>query len=103
MGMTTAYFPVAKAEELLNVTFHTFRNLKTKGIFRRALDGVYSLPASIASIVSHVEGVRRLPKITNVGLKQLPKNGKRIGLAVTPKVEKRSCLCLFKHWILADS
>jgi tripeptidyl-peptidase-1 len=47
---------------------------------------VYSLPASIASIVSHVEGVRRLPKITNAGLKQLPKNGKRIGLAVTPKL-----------------
>ena len=62
--------------------FHTFRNTKTKQIFRRSLDGLYSLPASLAKLVSHVEGVRRLPKITT-----LPKGKKsRFGLAITPKV-----------------
>jgi hypothetical protein len=56
MGMTHATFSVSNAERLLATTFHTFRNTKTKQIMRRSQNGLYSLPAQLAAIVSHVEG-----------------------------------------------
>ena len=49
---------------------------------RRAQKGLYSLPQSLAAVVDHVEGVRRLPVIRTGGVRR----SAEIGLSITPRV-----------------
>jgi tripeptidyl-peptidase-1 len=82
LGHTEVTLSVAAAERLLGCVFHSFRNKKTGQVVHRALDGLYTLPRSLAAVVDHVEGVRRLPVIRAGGVRRSSK----IGLLVTPKV-----------------
>ncbi len=85
LGHTEAALTIAAAERLFQCEFHSYRNTKTGQILHRAHDGLYSLPRSLAAVVDHVEGVRRLPFIKTGGRRRKGQN-KRVGLAITPRI-----------------